>query len=79
MSQTAVRYEPVKLHAEKSLPCPTCGKKVRRKATFEQTLNPFNTNFDGTVKSMSDIMRELRIDARHWRAQAEKCTKCKVS
>jgi hypothetical protein len=43
------------------------GKKVTRHKTFEQTLNPFNTNDDGTVKTYAQIMDELRLKAAAWR------------
>jgi len=42
------------------------GKKMRRQKTFSQTLNPFNTKPDGTVKNRMDIHRELVAQAKEW-------------
>jgi hypothetical protein len=53
------RFREIKHQASKNLPCPGCGKKVRRQRTFGQTLNPFNKNADGKVKTELEIVREL--------------------
>lgn len=38
--------------------CTKCGKKRQRTITASQTLNPFNKNKDGEVKSAHEIVRE---------------------
>ncbi|MGQ4513624.1 hypothetical protein [Streptomyces sp. DW26H14] len=73
------RFERVPLTAVKSAPCTVCGKKVRRQRTFEQTLNPFNKNADGTVKTYADIYRELDADADAWKAEPETHPKCQAA
>lgn len=71
------QFQKVTWPDQKSVPCPGCGKKVRRSKTFWQTLNPFNKLPDGTVKDRRDIMRELRDEANAWRGQPEQCSKCR--
>ena len=73
------RYEPIKLYADKSLPCPVCGKKAKRQRTFEMTLNPFNKNPDGTVRDRKDIWQALKAQADIWRGQPETHAKCEVT
>jgi hypothetical protein len=76
MSTRTARFEPVPWPASKNLPCPGCGKKVRRSKTFTMTLSPFNKNPDGSVRSRADIIEALREKAAAWQGEAEQCTPC---
>jgi hypothetical protein len=73
------KYEPVTETAVKNLPCPSCGKKVRRQRTFSQTISPFNTNlrpgmtYREQVKAILTAL-EPQIDA--WQAEPVTCTPC---
>lgn len=69
-------FESVRLHSEKNLPCPRCGRKTRRARTFTQTLNPFNRRADGTPKTPVDIHAELQAEAAEWRQTLERHVKC---
>lgn len=69
-------FERVPLTATKNVPCAGCGKKIRRQRTFEQTINPFNKNADGSVKDYADIYRELEAKADAWKAEPEIHTAC---
>lgn len=60
------RFRPVTRSATASGKCPVCGKRTTRKATFMQTVNPFNRNADGAVKTESEIGAELRAEAKAW-------------
>jgi hypothetical protein len=73
------QFEKVAWSDQKCVQCPGCGKKVRRQTTFWQTLNPFNTLPDGTVKDRRDILRELVAEAEEWRKQPEWHSKCQES
>lgn len=73
------RFTEYPLTARKSVPCTVCGKKVRRQRTFSQTLNPFNKNEDGSVKTVPDIYRELRVQADAWKTEAETHRGCEVT
>lgn len=69
MSYRTVRFEPVTRQASKNLPCPGCGKKVRRQRIFEMTLSPFNKNPGGTVRTRQDVRTALA-------AKAAACAPC---
>lgn len=71
MTTRTYRFVEHKLPASKSVPCAVCGKKIRRQRIFSQTLNPFNKNPDGTVKSVTDIYRQLNIQANEWKTEPE--------
>jgi hypothetical protein len=70
------RFREIKYQASKNLPCPGCGKKLRRQRTFGQTLNPFNKNADGQVKTELDIVRELHATAAEWETEPETHDTC---
>jgi hypothetical protein len=78
-TSTTYRYRPVKYRAEKNLPCPVCGKKVRRARTFEATLSPFNTNPDGTPRSYAEAHAVLVEGSAEWKATPELHQKCEDS
>lgn len=63
---TTWRFEVVKHLAVKTFRCPTCGRPGRRQRTFRQTINPFNKNADGQVKTRAEIMVELKVQAAEW-------------
>jgi hypothetical protein len=56
---TVYKFEPVQLRVSKSGKC-VCGKRVTRSETLEQTINPFNKNAKGEVKTRSEIWEELK-------------------
>lgn len=70
------RFREIKHQASKNLPCPGCGKKVRRQRTFSQTLNPFNKNADGQIKTELEIVRELVAKAAEWETKPETHDAC---
>jgi hypothetical protein len=43
--------------------CASCGKSMTRKAVVEHTVNPFNKNADGSVKSRSEVWRSAKAAA----------------
>ena len=70
-------YEQVTQQATKNLPCPSCGKKVRRSTTISNTVNPFNKNAEGEVRSRAEVRACVLDLAAQWQAQAEVCTPCR--
>ena len=62
-----VTFEEVKYNMQKSGKCPVCGKTCTISKKFFQTLNPFNKNADGTVKSRDDIYKGLTIQIKDWK------------
>lgn len=70
---TVYRFEEVKRTAKKRVPCQGdgCKKRLNRQTTFMQTINPFNKNADGEVKSYSEIWRELGVKCKEWEADLD--------
>ena len=44
-----------------------CGKWSGRSKTFWQTVNPFNRNDDGTVKTRAEVAADVHREAAEWR------------
>jgi len=73
---TVYHFEVVPFRTSKTVKCSGCGKTLRRAMTFDQTINPYNRNADGTVKNREEILLELRAEADEWTAQPESCPAC---
>jgi hypothetical protein len=72
-----VRFEEVKHQATKNLPCPGCGKKVRRQRTFANTINPWNQDpATGLPRTRQEIRGKLREDAAAWELEPVTCAVC---
>jgi hypothetical protein len=71
---------PLKLWTEqaaKNLPCPGCGKKVRRQRTFTNTINPWNRDpATGLPRTRQEIREKLREDAAAWELEPVTCAAC---
>ena len=63
---TTYRFEQVDLAGEKNLSCPVCGKKLKRRTTFSQTINPWNRNAAGQPKTRREIHAELITERAGW-------------
>ena len=73
---TRIRFEVVKYPAKRYLKC-LCGKQLKRTKIFEQTINPYNKNKDGVVKTRNEIWQELRIEAEKWENEKVNPYPCK--
>ena len=73
---TLVTFGEIQLKGRKSGKCIKCGKKRLRSTTFYQTLNPFNKNKNGEVKSRHQIMKELIIERSKWMKGKITCERC---
>lgn len=72
MSTYTIRFEEVRHKAVKNLPCPGCGKKVRRQRTFTNTISPYNKDPDtGLPRTRAQIHAHLRELAAEWQARPE--------
>jgi hypothetical protein len=74
--RTTITFDEVSRMASKRCKCVMCGNRRERTERFHQTVNPFNRNADGTVKSRRDIGRELDERVIAWRAQSMICRTC---
>ena len=43
------------------------GKLVKRQKTFSQTVNPFNKNSDGSVKTREEVFESVKLEALNWK------------
>ena len=55
--------------------CPVCGKRSKRTQTFMMTVNPFNKNPDGTVRTPAEVLTAVKAKASQWQPDFthEKC------
>lgn len=65
MTPTTVteNYEEIRAYRQKTGTCPGCGKRVVRKFTTTQTVNPFNKNPDGTVRTKAEVRAAVNAQA----------------
>jgi hypothetical protein len=49
------------------------GKRRQQTKVFMQTVNPFNKNADGTVKTREQIHKELLAERKAWLDLAKRC------
>ena len=73
---TTTRFDEVSTFAEKSGKCDVCGKACKRREKFYQTLNPFNKNQDGSVKTHQEIRKEIELKAIEWKLKPVRHAKC---
>ena len=70
-------YGMVKLPVRKQFKCQCCGRKVIRRATLWQTVNPFNLNSSGRPKTREEIHQELMLrDLEAWKNKMMLCRSC---
>ena len=74
---TTYIYEQVTQQVTKNLPCPSCGKKVRRSNTISNTVNPFNKNADGEIRTRAEVRACVVALAQKWQTEPVICTACK--
>lgn len=74
--RVTVVYDRITEKARFPFTCRVCGTRGSRTRTFGQTVNPFNKNARGEVKTVAEIREELRAQAAAWRPDPvhEKCT-----
>lgn len=63
-------FERVKAHAQRTGPCPVCGRSVKRYRTFEMTVSPFNRHKDGPlagqVRTRPEVIAAIQAEASGW-------------
>ncbi|QBJ04545.1 hypothetical protein HOV23_gp028 [Pseudomonas phage Lana] len=69
-------FQEVKLTVKAKALCGKCGKMCTRTKVVSQTINPFNTNPDGTVKTRDQILTELQLKAAQYRTETIYHVKC---
>lgn len=64
MRYATINFQGVKAHAEYACNCSDCGKLLKRKVTVEHTINPFNTDEDGAVKTRAQVYASAQAEAK---------------
>lgn len=59
-------FEQVSAPAERKVRCPSCNRKRTIRRTFIQTVNPFNKNDDGTIKTWAEVREAVKAEAAAW-------------
>ncbi len=65
-------FQEVSLPGVKWYKC-ACGRRVTRKKKFYQTINPYNKNAQGEIKSRQEILLELSAESTAWHAKTDPC------
>jgi hypothetical protein len=73
---TITYYEEIKHRVQKRVPCTGCGKELRRQQTFIQTINPWNKDARGNVKTPQQIKASLVEEGNEWKTKPETCSAC---
>ena len=66
MSRTRFTFRPITRQATRMGKCPVCGKRVTRTKVFSQTVNPFNRDALGQVRSSSEVYEAVNAEALAW-------------
>ena len=77
------RFEEVKLSAMRSGKCLACGKRRSRSFSYMNTINPFNKNEDGAVRSYHEVnervSKKLKDFMDKFDKRGFKCASCEDS
>lgn len=76
---TTIKFDRVRRTGYKTVKCSGCGKKLQRQKTVERTINPFNKNTDGSIKTRGEIQRDNDNELEEWKKQDEYCKDCEES
>jgi hypothetical protein len=67
MLYTNYKFNEVSVNNTVKKNCPRCNRLFQKTIKTWQTINPYNKNLDGTIKSHSDILKEITEE------QSSKC------
>lgn len=73
---TVTRFEEVSLRGQKNVRCAGCGKRLRRSTTVTNTVNPYNRNAAGQVKTYGEVRADVERLLAEWRTAPERCGPC---
>lgn len=69
MRTARVRFDEIAVKATRRWVDPSTGKKRQETKVFWQTLNPFNKNADGSIKTAEQIRAEVTSQRDAWLAE----------
>ena len=62
-----VHYEQVSRQSRKVGKCSICQKRTERSKTFTHTINPFNKNKEGSVKTYGQVRADVIEEMNAWK------------
>jgi hypothetical protein len=71
-----IKFEQVRYNTRKRCKCASCGKAVSRSTTIIKTVNPFNKNADGSIKTRAEVRADCDKEASKWHTKPEWCKDC---
>lgn len=66
---TVHRYAQVSATGYRRGVCSICGKRGQRQTTVTNTVNPFNRNEDGSVRTHAEVWAAVAAKAKEWEAE----------
>ena len=70
------RFKEVTSSRKVSGTCTVCGKRKARTFRITHTINPFNKNPDGTVRTAEEVSECVRTELAEWLARPFVCASC---
>lgn len=70
---TTAYFREITITGKKCSKCIMCNKRKYRSKTFSKTLNKIDKNKNGTLKTRSDIMKELEEKIALWKEEPINC------
>ena len=74
---TTYIFQEVSVYGEKTAKCPKCGKYYKRKEKFWATINPWNVNKDGVMKSWDEVYQDVMNKRTKWLEEPIEPHNCK--
>ena len=74
---TTYIFQEVSVYGEKTAKCPKCGKYYKRKEKFWATINPWNVNKDGVMKSWDEVYQDVMNERAKWLEEPIEPHNCK--
>lgn len=74
---TTYNFQEVAVYGEKIGKCPKCGKYYKRREKFWATVNPWNKNEDGYVKSYDEVYDDVVKQCKKWQKEPIEPHNCK--
>ena len=71
-----ITFQQCKTWRKKSGRCVACGKRTTRSKTFINTVNPWNVNVAGQMKTVPEVYQDLNREADAWYAEDLTCAAC---
>lgn len=72
-----VTFPVVRVRQKRAGYCPVCGKLANRSKVFEQTVNPWNRNENGSPKTTREVAAAVIAEADAWVPTADDLTHAK--